>query len=144
MFARFFSVTVWESLGRNHMKKAGHYSGRYWFNWSAEYNSDEFMWSKSPATFEELVTHDMSRRDGYLRGCADRLSKSPLPAALAQWRCTSGGKVMHNSDDEQNAASWGGGGLLLVQSKLLWIWKKWKEYDKGFCMILINGKVWPI
>lgn len=35
------------------------------------------MWSKSPATFEELVTRGMSRGDGSLQGCADKLSKSP-------------------------------------------------------------------
>lgn len=40
------------------------------------------MWSKSPVTFEELVTHGMSRCNGHLQVCADQLSKSSPPQML--------------------------------------------------------------
>ena len=51
-------------------------------------------WAVSMGTFRDVLTDSASL---------------PLPSALAQWICTSGWKVMHDSDDEQNAVSWCGG-----------------------------------
>ena len=63
------------------------------------------MWSKSPAIFEELVTRGMHRRDGYLQGCADKLSKSPPPSCSCIMKCISGGKMMYNRDEEHKLFS---------------------------------------
>lgn len=91
------------------------------------------MWSKSPATFEELVTRGMSRGDGYRRGCADKLSKcapSRLPSpgsdvCLEEERCVivrrNFGFFLKALASSVDAAGWQWGekGLLLVQIKLL-------------------------
>lgn len=55
------------------------------------------MWSKSPATIEELVTHGMSRCDGTFRDVLTNSASLPLPSHPCTTVCTSGGKMMPNS-----------------------------------------------